>query len=82
MMLKAMGIEFDPKMFETVALAVKEIRDRLQRIEDKLDRQSPSVCGLCGEQLVHNCKLEDLGGHSISAVTSTKETPQNGTNRS
>lgn len=38
MMLKAMGIEFDPKMFKTMTDAVVEIRDRLRRIEEKVDR--------------------------------------------
>lgn len=33
MMLKAMGIEFDPKMFKTMADAVIEIRDTLRRLD-------------------------------------------------
>ena len=38
MMLKAMGIEFDPETFSQVGQAVIDVRDRLQRIEEKLDR--------------------------------------------
>ena len=37
MMLKALGIEFDPQMFEKLGEGVVEIRDRLRRIEEKLD---------------------------------------------
>lgn len=40
MMLKAMGIEFDPKMFKTMTDAVVEIRDRLRRIEEKVNKLS------------------------------------------
>ena len=38
MMLKALGIEIDPAMFKTMAEAVTEIRDRLRRIEEKVDK--------------------------------------------
>lgn len=37
LMMKALGIEFDPAMLSTMAQAVEEIRARLQRIEEKLD---------------------------------------------
>jgi ribosomal protein L12E/L44/L45/RPP1/RPP2 len=37
MMLKALGIQIDPKMISTLASAVEEIRTRLERIETKLD---------------------------------------------
>lgn len=33
MMLKALGIQIDPKLFEQMGAAVIEIRDRLARIE-------------------------------------------------
>jgi len=45
MMLKALGLEIDPDMIKKVAESVMEIRDRLQRIEDKLDR-------IIGERMV------------------------------
>lgn len=73
MMLKAMGIEFDPKMFKTMADAVIEIRDRLQRIEDTVNRLENGTCALCGESIQHKCKLENLGGHSIVPASPTQE---------
>jgi hypothetical protein len=38
MMLKALGIEIDPDMIAKMGQAVGEIRERLERIETKLDR--------------------------------------------
>lgn len=38
MMLKAMGIEFDPKMFKQMADAVIEIRDSLREIKGNTER--------------------------------------------
>ena len=38
MMLKAMGIEFDPKMFKTMTEAVIEIRDSLREIKQNTER--------------------------------------------
>lgn len=43
MMLKAMGIEFDPHMFQTMSNAVEEIRARLQSIEEKQDKLSAKI---------------------------------------
>lgn len=39
MMLKAMGIEFDPAAFAEVGRAVVDVRDSLKRIEAKLDAE-------------------------------------------
>lgn len=53
MMLKALGIQFDPEMFKTMAAAVVEIRDRLRRIEEKVNKlageENPSQLILKGE---------------------------------
>jgi hypothetical protein len=39
MMLKALGIDFDPETFRQVGGAVMDVRDRLLRIEAKLDAE-------------------------------------------
>lgn len=37
MMLKALGINFDPEMVKKTVSAIEEVRARLQRNEEKLD---------------------------------------------
>jgi hypothetical protein len=61
MMLKAMGIEFDPKMFKSMADAVIEIRDRLRRIETKLDKLTGETPPPVGALSVVNSQEEQHG---------------------
>lgn len=76
MMLKAMGIEFDPKMFTTMTEAVVEIRDRLRRIEEKLDKQ------LSGNESTENSETSGVPAKVHALPENHTQEKSRATNRS
>lgn len=69
MMLKAMGIEFDPKMFKQMADAVIEIRNNLREILGNTERiESNQECA----EIYHNA-LRSIALGELSVDCSAQE---------
>lgn len=69
MMLKALGIQFDPAMFKTMAEAVEEIRARLQRIEEKVNKIPPVHHADAVPQLEEKNNVADRNGKEVVGRT-------------
>jgi hypothetical protein len=69
MMLKALGIEFNPEMIKKTVDSIEEVRQRLQNIEEKVDEILRGLKN-AGIDTTNTTERDSSSSSSISGTTS------------